>query len=99
MVMPVLTLLWLELRFLPYQSYWITGWHVVLAALDVIMIWVMWREVMQLPAGSDTKKRSSCRRWVRLGHVAAVLAVAASVALLLAPEFPSSFPILGWAPW
>jgi uncharacterized protein YjbI with pentapeptide repeats len=102
MVMPVLTLLWLELRFFPYQSHWITGWHIALVVVDVALIWVMWREVMQMPKNAASRRddgRHPGRHWGLLGHGAAVLAVGASVALVFAADLFKEYPKLGWAPW
>jgi len=109
MIMPVFTLFWIEVMFFPYQSHLITAWHVVLVIVDVLMIWVMWREVMQTPDGAPADTPSSARRrrnawrstscWAHVGHGTAVLACAVSIALILTPQVSSLFPILGWAPW
>src|SRR5215468_5753555 len=41
-IVPVCTLFWLQLRFLPYQQLWITPWHSILLLIDIGMLWVMW---------------------------------------------------------
>jgi Pentapeptide repeats (8 copies) len=41
-VAPVLLLLFFQLRFLPFQSQWITCWHRWLLAMDVALMWALW---------------------------------------------------------
>jgi len=49
-IMPILVLLWLELRFLPYQSLRITSLHALYVVLDLIMLWILWARVFRKAA-------------------------------------------------
>jgi uncharacterized protein YjbI with pentapeptide repeats len=50
---PVLLLLCLQARFLPYHSRPITMWHRVCVVLDLALIWLMW---LQIQSGTSTPR-------------------------------------------
>ncbi len=41
-IAPVLLLLFIQLRFLPYQAEWITWWHRILLLADLLLIYLLW---------------------------------------------------------
>src|SRR5215470_18817039 len=103
-IMPVCTLLWLQMRFVPYQQIWITPWHSVLLLLDIAMIWLMWPQAGRistaLRAATAALKRKSeaatiASPWTVAGLVAAVITLGASLALSLTLVV---FSGLGWMP-
>lgn len=72
---PVVLLLFVQLRFLPYQSEWITWWHRGLILLDLSLVWWLWPSF----AGAPTP-----RFWYRPVLRWGAAAVAAAFSLLLA---------------
>lgn len=60
-VVPVLLLLFFQLRFLPYHDPWITGWHRLLVGLDLFLIWWLW----PTSVGRQTRRsrRAAAVRW------------------------------------
>ena len=83
MAMPIATLLWLESRFLPYQSWSITLLHSGYVLLDLLVIWFMWRRVFQeamalqsAPAAAAPKVLQVRRPWLLAGiGLTAVIAI------------------------
>jgi uncharacterized protein YjbI with pentapeptide repeats len=59
MAMPIATLLWLESRFLPYQSWSITLLHSGYVSLDLLVIWFMWSRVFHDAMGPRPAPRSA----------------------------------------
>lgn len=104
-IMPVCTLLWLQVRFVPYQQIWITPWHFILILLDIGMIWLMWpqtgtlSEVLQTAGAVFRRKNRAAAAiaspWTVVGLVATVLALGASLSLSLVLVV---FSGLGWMP-
>ena len=39
---PVLLLLMIQIKFLPYHSEWITWWHRILLFVDLALVWTLW---------------------------------------------------------
>jgi uncharacterized protein YjbI with pentapeptide repeats len=58
-VLPILLLLGVQARFLPYHDVWTTMWHRVLVALDAILIVVLWLRVIW---GRDARAVQTLRR-------------------------------------
>src|SRR5882672_5874444 len=104
-IMPVCTLFWLQVRFVPYQQIWITPWHFILLFLDIAMIWLMWpqsgRISEALRAATAVFKRKNraaaaiASPWTVVGLAATVLALGASLALGLVLVV---FSGRGWMP-
>src|SRR5215470_16812969 len=103
-VVPVCTLGWLQLRFLPYQQIWITPWHSFLLLVEVGMIWLMWPQAGRISSAlratvAAVKRRNEeaaiASRWTVAGMVATVLTLGGSLALSLVLVV---FSGLGWMP-
>src|SRR5499427_8576739 len=104
-VMPVCTLFWLQLRFLPYQQIWITPWHSFLLLLDIGMMWLLWPQAGRLSSAVRATVAAVKRRqeeaaaiasaWTVAGVVATVLTLGTSLALSLVFLV---FSGLGWMP-
>jgi uncharacterized protein YjbI with pentapeptide repeats len=105
MIMPVCTLFWLQVRFVPYQQVWITPWHFILLFLDIAMIWLMWPQAGRISealraATAVFKRRNRAAAamaspWTVVGMAATVLALGASLAVSLVLVV---FSGLGWMP-
>ncbi len=50
-ILPVSGLLFVQYKFLPYQNEKITGWHVALLALDLVLLWTIWPRLGPQPGG------------------------------------------------
>src|SRR5882724_2202030 len=104
-IMPVCTLFWLQMRFVPYQQIWITPWHFILLFLDIAMIWLMWpqsgriSEALQAATAVFKRKNRAAAAiaspWTVVGLAATVLALGASLALGLVLVV---FSGRGWMP-
>jgi uncharacterized protein YjbI with pentapeptide repeats len=88
-ILPVLTLLFMQLMFLPYQSDWITWLHRCFVALDLAIVFLLWRSyrhgrgaLFSLPTGRGIIG-------VGLYGVFSGLAVTGT----LAASFPCALPI------
>src|SRR5215467_1201084 len=85
-IMPVCTLFWLQLRFLPYQQVWITAWHFVLLLLDIAMIWLMFPQAGRISSALRASVAALKRKsgtvaidspWTVVGLAATVLTLGA----------------------
>ena len=104
-IMPICTLLWLQLRFLPYQQIWITPWHFLLLLLDIGMIWLMWPQAGRISAAlraalavfkpGNRAAAKIASPWTVAALAATVLTLGASLALSLILVVCSG---LGWMP-
>ena len=88
---PAAVLLLLQLQFLPYHSYLITGWHRAALFLDFILLWLLWGKAR---GGSGEAKRRLIPTAVGLVLTFVVLAFSTAIA-----TFPGEKQndILGWA--
>src|SRR5262245_16717885 len=104
-VVPVCTLFWLQLRFLPYQQIWITPWHFILLLVDIAMLWLMWPQAGRISSAlratvAAVKRRQDAAAamadgWTVAGVVATVLTLGTSLALSLVLVV---FSGQGWMP-
>ena len=103
-VMPICTLFWLQLRFVPYQQVWITAWHFVLLLLDIGMIWLMWPQAGRISAAlraaiatfrQGRAAAAIASPWTVAGLVATVATLGASLVLSLVLVFCTG---TGWMP-
>jgi hypothetical protein len=104
-IVPVSTLFWLQLRFVPYQQIWITPWHFILLLLDIGMMWLMWPQAGRISSAlratvAVVKRKQEAARamaspWTIAGLVATVLTLGASLAVSLVVVVLSG---LGWVP-
>jgi uncharacterized protein YjbI with pentapeptide repeats len=82
-VLPLGGLLFLQLRFLPYQSDLITGWHTLCLAADLVLVWAIWPSILRPGGDLGSSVRGLVRQPGRRlwGLVAAaVLSLAAVIA-------------------
>ena len=74
-LLPIGILTFVQVRFLPYHSEWVTGWHRVVILADLLVIWLLWpRIVRAAPAparANETDERA--RAAARLGRGVAPL--------------------------
>ena len=105
-IVPVCTLFWLQLRFLPYQQIWITPWHSFLLLVDIGMIWLMWPQAGRISSAlratvAAVKRKNapapeeSTNPWTVAGVVATAFTLGSSLALSLVLVV---FSGLGWMP-
>ncbi|HUL07171.1 MAG TPA: hypothetical protein VLV76_12625, partial [Candidatus Acidoferrum sp.] len=103
-VVPVCTLAWLQLRFLPYQQLWITPWHSILLLIDIGMLWVMWPQAGRISAAlraaiatfrQGRAAAAIASPWTVAGLVATVATLGASLVLSLVLVFCTG---TGWMP-
>src|SRR5262245_33505836 len=104
-VVPVCTLFWLQLRFLPYQQIWITPWHFILLLVDIAMLWLMWPQAGRISSAlratvAAVKRKQDAAEamadgWTVAGVVATVLTLGTSLALSLVLVV---FSGQGWMP-
>src|SRR5215475_968979 len=105
-IVPVCTLFWLQLRFLPYQQIWITPWHSILLFIDIGMLWLMWPQAGRISSAlratvAAVKRKNapapeeSTSPWTVAGVVATVFTLGASLSLSLVLVV---FSGLGWMP-
>jgi hypothetical protein len=77
-VAPVALLLYLQIKFLPYHSEWITWWHRFLF-VDIVLVWTLWPDYR---SGGGVRLWPKKSWWLLLagGSSAAALVYAAMVA-------------------
>jgi uncharacterized protein YjbI with pentapeptide repeats len=46
-LLPIGILTFVQVRFLPYHSEWVTGWHRVLILADLLVIWLLWPRIVR----------------------------------------------------
>lgn len=86
-VLPLGGLLFLQLRFLPYQSDLITGWHTLCLAADLVLVWAIWPSILRPGTGLGSSARGLLRqpgnRLWRLVAAAGLSLVAVIAAVLM----------------
>jgi hypothetical protein len=75
--LPVVLLLWLQLRFLPYHDPSISGWQRTATVVDLVALWTFWVKI----AGKQIKRQL---RWGRTRWLSvATRSINAAVGVLL----------------
>jgi hypothetical protein len=46
-LLPIGILVFVQVRFLPYHSEWVTSWHRGLVFADLILIWLLWPRIVR----------------------------------------------------
>ncbi len=66
-LLPIGILVFVQVRFLPYHSEWVTGWHRGLVFADLLLIWLVWPRIVRAPAPPTPQKAEEAdplpRRW------------------------------------
>jgi len=62
---PILLLLLIQLQFLPYHSGPITAWHRVAVLVDLLLMWWLWRKVLE--GGGDAAALASLQKQAAKG--------------------------------
>ena len=64
-LLPIGILTFVQVRFLPYHSAWVTGWHRLLIFVDLLVIWLLWPRIVRAPqpaqAHNEADERTRCR--------------------------------------
>ena len=67
-LLPIGILTFVQVRFLPYHSEWVTGWHRVVIFADLLVIWLLWpRIVRAAPAPARANETDEQRALPRGG--------------------------------
>jgi uncharacterized protein YjbI with pentapeptide repeats len=63
---PILLLLFLQIQFLPYHSYWHTWEHRAALLVDLLLLWWLWRRALQTSTQATTSEPAApAGRWER----------------------------------
>jgi uncharacterized protein YjbI with pentapeptide repeats len=66
-LLPIGILVFVQVRFLPYHSEWVTGWHRGLIFADLLLVWLLWPRIVRGPAPPAPAKADDAaplpRRW------------------------------------
>jgi uncharacterized protein YjbI with pentapeptide repeats len=63
-IAPVLLLLLLQLQFLPYHESWLTWTQRVALALDLGLLWWLWRHVIAYSKGGERRQATAAGLWM-----------------------------------
>ena len=67
-LLPLGILTFVQVRFLPYHSEWVTGWHRVVILADLLVIWLLWPRIVRAApaparANETDEQRAPPRGW------------------------------------
>ena len=48
-LLPIGALIFVQVRFLPYHSDWVTWWHRILIVTDLGLVWLLWPQILKPP--------------------------------------------------
>jgi uncharacterized protein YjbI with pentapeptide repeats len=95
---PIVLLVTIQVKFLPYHDWRVTWWHRLIIIADVILLWCFWPSIIF----ADTRSRTRVLRARGVGTVVTILVV---VCVLLAATYPSErvdrtvVATAHWIPW
>ena len=52
-LLPIGVLIFVQVRFLPYHSDWVTWWHRILIVVDLGLVWLLWPRILKPAASTD----------------------------------------------
>lgn len=81
-LLPLGLLLFVQVRFLPYHSEWVTWWHRILVVLDLGLVWLLWPQILKAPAGAPVAAGDQRPRWSTRSRQRLSARAAAGLALL-----------------
>ena len=88
-VAPIALLLLLQIKFLPYHSWWITWTSRIVLILDLGLLWWLWRNILESRLHRATRRR--WRSWVKTS-IAAFLSVSIVLFACAAATIPGEWP-------
>ena len=75
-IAPIALFLLLQIQFLPYHSRWITWTSRIALALDLVLLWWLWRDILRSRA-----PRADARPWKRVAKLTAAAVLTPTVIL------------------
>jgi len=78
---PILLLLFVQVRFVAYHDFWITGLHQGAVLVDLLLLWVLWQRALEYSWGTTAELSSSDAKLGRqiIGLVASFMVIAFSI--------------------
>lgn len=88
---PVAMLMLIQLRFLPYQSDWITGIHQAAVLIDLVVLWAVWGRCLDEAHGGGGMERLAV---LKVGAVTGASAAVVGFTLMIAIPYKGTIEIL-----